>query len=170
MEVSVSNQSLVFLSSVLFGGLLGFWYDIFRIIRKSMKTGRVAAIVEDSLFWAVATAATFFFIFITNSGEIRFFIFIGAAIGAYLYFLTLSRPIVAVSVFVVNLVKTALAFIFRILVTPLLFLMKPVVRLGRTALRRIRLASKSARKKWEFRLKTLKISIKSKQKGAKPID
>jgi phage baseplate assembly protein W len=48
--------------------------------------------------------------------------------------------------------------------------MKPVVKLGRTAVRRIRSASKSARKKWEFRLKTLKISIKSKQKGAKPID
>jgi spore cortex biosynthesis protein YabQ len=170
MEVSVSNQCLVFLSSVVFGGVLGFWYDFFRIMRKSMKTGRVAAIVEDSLFWIVATAATFFFIFITNSGEIRFFIFIGAAIGSYLYFLTLSKPVIAVSVFVVNLAKTVVGFILRVLMTPLRLAMRPARRLSRLAVGKTRQVVKSIKKKWGFWLKTLKISIKNKQKDSKPID
>jgi hypothetical protein len=61
MKVAVSNQSLVFFSSVSSVRLLWGAYGtgLFRIVRKSVKTSRVDAFVEDSLFWAVATGATF---------------------------------------------------------------------------------------------------------------
>jgi hypothetical protein len=48
---------------------------------------RVAAIVDVSLFWAVATELRAFFLyFITNSGEIRFFIFIWSGYRAFCIF------------------------------------------------------------------------------------
>lgn len=135
-----------------------------------MKTGRVAAIVEDTLFWVIATAATFFFIFITNSGEIRFFIFIGVVMGAYLYFLTLSRPIVLVSVFVVDVAKTVIRFVFRVLITPVLIMLKPIMALMRLSEKKIKQMARLAKKKWEFHWKTIKISLKNRQKPSKPID
>jgi hypothetical protein len=75
-----------------------------------------------------------------------------------------------VSVYVVNLAKTVVKFLVRLVITPIRIALRPVARFCRFVARKIRESGTLVRKKAAFRLKTLKISIKNRRKASKPID
>lgn len=91
MGISIAQQTTVFLYSVLFGAGISILYDFFRVIRKRIRHLNFVVMIEDVLFWLLAAAALFVFVYNMNSGELRAFLIIGAAIGGFLYFAILSR-------------------------------------------------------------------------------
>jgi len=126
LEISVAKQSLDFLFSAAFGFALGFLYDIFRLLRKKIPTNRFFCIVEDTLFWILSTIATLLFIFVTNAGEIRVFIFLGVLLGAVLYFLSLSPLFLFVATGVLDVLIRILLFVFSVLLWPLKKIFTPL--------------------------------------------
>lgn len=115
----VTSQVNVFLCTVAGGILIGIIYDFFRVLRKFFRTGSVAAFFEDIIFWIVVSLVLFFTLYISNDGEVRFYIFVGAAIGAALYFLTASPVLVNFMVAAVNFVHSCLKIVFKALFLPL---------------------------------------------------
>ena len=59
----ITNQGIIFLIFVLNGFVIGFLFDIFRILRKSFKTTDTITCIEDILFWILTRFNSFIFYF-----------------------------------------------------------------------------------------------------------
>lgn len=144
MTVSVAEQTTVFLCCFLCGMVIGVIFDAFRVLRKLIPTNNIVTITEDILFCILAFSALFFCALRFNYGDIRWYMIIGAGIGAVLYFFTISRVILSVCFFIIKILKIALAYIFKIVSFPVLFvfklLKKPLIftfNLGKTGIKRV---------------------------------
>lgn len=90
------NQAYLFLVFSLTGVAIGVLFDIFRILRKSIKTPNIIIYIEDILFWILAGLLILYNIWYFNDGEIRVYIFLGIIIGLLLYMSTLSNIIIKI--------------------------------------------------------------------------
>ena len=84
--------------SVVLGAALGVVYDVFRALRiifpPAAKKGAVLA--EDIIFGIICGFSVFCFSTLAVRGQIRFFIFIGAALGFVLYILTAGSVVIGI--------------------------------------------------------------------------
>ncbi len=90
METRIANEALVFLCALPLGMLTAALYDIFRAMRIVFGKGFLVTFVEDLLFWALAGIGFTLFCFVFSNGIVRGYILFGAALGAVLYFCTVS--------------------------------------------------------------------------------
>lgn len=104
MPITIASQAHIFLVSVAGGIVAAFIYDLMRIRRKTIHACSILVHLEDILFWILTAIIFFLLAYYSNDGEIRGFMFIGAAIGAILYILTLSKIIIKIFVTVINCV------------------------------------------------------------------
>ena len=118
MILSMTAQAWLFLSAVLVGAAIGILYDVFRVFRKTARHSGFAVQLEDLFFWLAATGLTFYYVQHRNSGEIRPFYILGVAIGAVLYFATVSRYVVLTFVAVINFMKRVIMTVIRIIAVP----------------------------------------------------
>lgn len=88
------NQAYLFLVFSMTGILIGFLFDFFRILRKSIKTSNILTYIEDVLFWILTGLLILYNIWYFNNGEIRIFMFLGIILGVLIYISTLSNIIV----------------------------------------------------------------------------
>lgn len=115
----MNNQAYLFVMFIINGILIGFLFDIFRILRKSFKTDDIITYIEDITFWILTGILTLYFIFKYNNGEIRLYIFLGIIFGILIYILTLSKHIIKFSVAVINFIKDIIIKIIKIITYPL---------------------------------------------------
>lgn len=87
---STLNQPYIFLATVYGGIILGLIYDIYRGIRAMFKNKKAITIIFDLLFILSALIISVGVLYIVNSGEIRFYTFIGFVLGFSLYMVGLS--------------------------------------------------------------------------------
>lgn len=85
----ISEQLMLFLRSVLLGGVLGLLYDLLRPFRR--LGGRLWGGLLDALYGLTAISGVFFFV-MAGDGELRVFILMGALGGGVLFFCLLSQP------------------------------------------------------------------------------
>lgn len=135
MEISVTNQAFIFLSSIIGGMIVGFVFDIFRILRRVVKTTNFITHLEDILFWLLVSIIIFTLVFVTNDGELRWYEFLGVILGVIFYNLLFSHFVIKVSVSVINFIKKIIALIIKIVLFPLVIIYKifkrPCKALGR---------------------------------------
>lgn len=111
------NQAYLFLIFTLIGIIIGFLFDIFRILRKSFKTNDIITYIEDIIFWIISGIILIYAMCKFTDGELRFYTIIGLSLGAIIYLLTVSKYVIKISVFVINILK-------KILLYPLLIIFK----------------------------------------------
>ncbi len=126
MILSMQSQFFLFLYSIAVGGIIGFIYDIFRIIRKTFPHNNIFVNIEDILYWLIVTFIAFYFLLNYNNGEIRFFNIIGLFLGMSLYFLTFSKLILKVSITIIHIIERILKIIIKIISVPLAIILKIV--------------------------------------------
>lgn len=93
MQQSLSSQLLVFVYSLALGLILGVAYDFFRIVRMVINSKNIAVFLQDVLYFIVSGLITFFFVLGVNSGNSRFYILAGEAVGWILYHITLGEVV-----------------------------------------------------------------------------
>lgn len=120
------NQAYLFLIFTVNGILIGFLFDIFRIIRKSFKTTDLMTYIEDIMFWILTGIIILFSICKFCDGELRGFTIIGIAIGIIIYMLIISTYIIKVSLFIINILKTVLSKIIGVIIYPFKIIFKPI--------------------------------------------
>lgn len=134
MILSLHEQARLFLLCIALGGGMGLLYDCLRVFRHALRHKRFWVQAEDALFWLLAVFSVFGVLLKANSGEVRVFSLFGLFGGMGLYFLTLSRWVIAVSDSVIRFIRYCIRLFFRILFTPfrLLFLpfRKPLRKFG----------------------------------------
>ena len=114
----ISNEIKLFLIFCLSGLLIGIFYDIFRIIRRSFKISDLHTYIEDIIFGIFTGLFLIFIIFIYNDGSIRLYMFIGIFLGLILYLVTISKYFVKFNVFIIKIVKNFISKIFKIMLYP----------------------------------------------------
>ena len=122
-----SNQAYLFLIFTLNGILIGFLFDIFRILRKSFKTNDIMTYIEDILFWILAGTIVLFSMCKFCDGELRGYTVIGIILGAIIYLLTISTYIIKISLTIINILKKILNAIIKILSYPFKLVFKPIL-------------------------------------------
>lgn len=115
----MSSQATLFLLTVVLGMFTGFIYDIFRILRKSIKHKSFIIQIEDVVYWIIVSFIMFYFMLNKNNGEIRFFTIIGLFLGMVIYFYTASIFVMKVSIAIINIVKKVIITIFNIVKIPI---------------------------------------------------
>ena len=113
MGIPVTGQALEAALSLFFGLMVGLTYDLLRLIRRAFRRPAVT-MVSDGLFWCVCALGLFVLGMSAGRGEQRLFMLILSALGATLYFLTLSPLILEFGAFVTML----LGRVFRFLTAP----------------------------------------------------
>ncbi len=143
MTVSINEQTIIFLSCVLAGSLIGFVFDIFRIIRTAYKLNKVFTTISDFCFWLVALFIVFTTIYVTGDGQIRWFVFFGCGIGFLLYLVSISPLIIK------SMIKVIRAMNF-FLWNSMRFILKPFIKIFRFFVKKtgfVRKFVKSAQRK-----------------------
>ena len=72
MYVDIAAQAEIFGQGVLLGALLGLVYDGMRTLRRSIRLGALAFML-DVLFWLGAVSALFALTLLRDSGEVRIY-------------------------------------------------------------------------------------------------
>ena len=90
----IQNQLFSFFIYVIVGILLGFIFDIFRALRKSIKNSTVVTNIEDILFVIISFIIIAMVVQIVSKGELRFYILLGIILGILIYFLSVSKYII----------------------------------------------------------------------------
>ena len=119
MDISVSSQIYIFICALLCGALISFVFDIFRIFRKMVKTSPLIVGLQDIIFWLIAAMLLFSYIFMTNNGELRLFEFAGVFVGAFIYFLTLSKIVISLSINFIKFLNHVLTLIIKTILLPI---------------------------------------------------
>lgn len=114
----ITNQTSLFLIFIINGFIIGLLFDIFRILRKTIKTSDFFTYIEDFIFWILTGSILLYSIFTFNNGEIRLFMFLAALIGVILYIMLISSYFIKVNVTIINFIKKIFIKIFSLLVIP----------------------------------------------------
>lgn len=114
------NQTSLFLIFTIDGVLIGIIFDIFRILRKTIKTSDFVTYIEDFLFWIITSIVLFYSIFTYNNGELRFFMFLAVILGFVLYLCTISSYLIKINVKIINTIKRIFLKLFEIIYKPLI--------------------------------------------------
>lgn len=165
MFLTVGNQAYIFLCCVLGGMIIAFIYDVFRIKRKAIKTSNLIVYFEDFVYWILVALVLFAVVYMSNDGELRGYLLIGALIGIVLYSLLLSRIVMTVFLFIIGLIYKFFRIVFTILLIPIKVLIKilrvpaKIIYKGlRTVFGKARRASKTKLSKffiWKKRFKNI---------------
>ncbi len=159
----IAEQVYIFLYAILAGVVAAFLYDILRIKRRAIKTGVIFVSLEDILYWLIAAVLLFITVYNSNSGQMRGFIFIGNVIGVILYETLLSNIVIKSSIIIINIFKTILRFIwkvisypfkllYKVISIPALFIFSLIVKILRLIARGFRLAFGKADVKGKARM------------------
>lgn len=92
--MSLAAQTYSFLMTIMAGGVIGFLFDLYRVIRSHFRSRQVATAMTDLVFWIVVTPTTFALLLASNWAELRLYVAIGIALGLLLYFQALSSIVI----------------------------------------------------------------------------
>lgn len=88
MSLHVQFQTM---GMMLCGGLaLGAWFDVIRVTGAQWKFPKWLVAVCDLVYWLSSTVLIFYMLYVSNSGDMRFFVLIGLFLGVWIYYLCLS--------------------------------------------------------------------------------
>jgi len=118
LELSMTEQGLVFLFSCAVGVFLGAFYDVFRIIRIAFNSKWLSVFFQDFIFCIFSALSVILLVFYTNSGIVRWFSLVGCFASFMLYHLTVGRIIMLAAKKIIDFIKKILYFIRSITIVP----------------------------------------------------
>ena len=111
MSDSLFSQIRILLIFNITGLLIGFLFDFFRIQRKVIKTNDFITYVQDILFWIMSGIIVIISMVKFTDGGIRSYMILGIIVGIVLYFVFISKYIMAVSLNIVRFFSKILSFL-----------------------------------------------------------
>ena len=106
-----NNDLGLFVMYIAGGIIICLIFDMFRALRRSMKTSDIVTYIEDTIFWIIVGAFLIYLTFIVNSGNIRLYTWIGLILGGILYYFTVSKYFIKISIKLFTVLKKLLSTI-----------------------------------------------------------
>lgn len=145
MPVSINEQTIVFLSCIVAGLIMGVIYDLFSGIRNGFSLGKGMVFILDNVFWAIGVAVFFTTLYITSGGIARWYVFLGMFLGLFFYLITISHLVLP---FMIKLVKFLRKFFIKI-ISIILFPIVKLIKILSKGIGPIRSIVKSVQNKYE---------------------
>ena len=165
MNKLVTAHTLLFLTSIQIGILMGVVFDIIRIFRKIIKHPNFFVQIEDMLFWVSCAFMSFYMLYICNYAAIRPFVFIGIILGAIFYFISFSSWFMKLATIIIDYVKNLIKRVVMYLIKPI----KRLINFLAWPLRYLKLQYRKFR--WLLKIKYRRwLRIKYEQKMDKKVD
>lgn len=105
---------------------MGIGFDTYSYFREKGRFPRWLTFILDLSFWLASIAVVFYVLVEVNQGIVRFPIFFGILVGAWVYFVLGSKTYIQFLVTVIKfaqwLYKTILAIVEALVIRPILFL------------------------------------------------
>lgn len=139
MAEIIVQQSSLFLISMLYGVILGVWYDFFRAVRKKVSHRNRTVHMEDVVFCLSAAAGLFLLFQIYNQGRIRFYVLLGLFAGAVAYFFVLSVPVEKIMELIVGAATFLLGKAAGILFLPVKIIVNSISKRLKKLVRTVRI-------------------------------
>ncbi len=124
MIVDNLNQIYNFTIALVVGAAMGTTYDIFKVIRLVGVNSKIAVFFQDILFFLIATVTLFSFYMQFTDGKFRIYCFVAAALGFWIYFKTIEKPIFFVIKKIYNFFVKIFGFVYRKITLPVLKIIK----------------------------------------------
>ncbi|UHA75319.1 spore cortex biosynthesis protein YabQ [Paenibacillus sp. 481] len=102
--MSLQTQWMTVLLMIVSGLTLGMVFDGYRVVAGQFKFPRWTIPLLDILYWLGATLFVFEMLIKGNQGELRFYVFVGLVMGAWLYVILFSRLTVGIVTLLVRIV------------------------------------------------------------------
>ena len=118
MSRYIQQEIVLFFHSALAGGLLVLGYGLLQALRSAVSHSQMAVAVQDLLYWIFCGIFAFFAAYRENQGNLRFFMFLGAAFGAILMFLTAGRWFVKVLGYIMGILVRIVKKLTKWLIFP----------------------------------------------------
>ncbi|MFQ9978135.1 MAG: spore cortex biosynthesis protein YabQ [Clostridium cadaveris] len=83
-------QVKIVIFSILAGVLTGIMFDLYRLYR-GFTTSKIVMIIEDILFWILATIVVFIFLLNTNYAFVSAYVYMSIGMGILLYLRLFSK-------------------------------------------------------------------------------
>lgn len=145
MSYDALQQARIFLLCVGLGAATAAIFDVFRIVRRSTDI-RILVNFCDAFFWLFGGVFFVAFLYRVNSLELRFYVFLAAALGMMAYFFILSRYVVFVGVALLTVIKKILRVVLKIILVPISFFIKQTQSAALIVISPIRNLNKKTRK------------------------
>ena len=126
MKLSVSHQLFVFVCMFFCGWLTGIVFDIFRGLRRCIKSGSGVIAAQDLLLWFLELVIVYYTVFKVNNAEIRGYEAVALISGAVVYFIILSEYAVKFISKVIMLLIKAIRVVLKPLKKLVCFMKKPL--------------------------------------------
>lgn len=108
------SQGQIFLIFLIIGFFIGILFDLFRALRRVIKTSEIITIIEDIVFMAISGIIIINSLIILNNGQIRFYILLAILFGTSFYMLTISKIFIIIFQNIILFFKKILLFPFFI--------------------------------------------------------
>lgn len=115
---SLSQEAYILLASIYGGILIGFIYDLYKIVRRVFNPKKIATLLQDLIFWAIISLVAVYVLLISNEGVLRFYNFLGFVLGAFMYYQILSTIITKMIVYLIGLIRKFLLDLFQLVIYP----------------------------------------------------
>jgi len=107
------EQLISFIYFIIVGIILSIIFDIFRILRRTIKTSDIVTNIQDILFCIITGIIILFSIFHFNKGQLRLYIFIGLSLGITFYMIFISKYFIKINIIIINFIKKGLYFLIK---------------------------------------------------------
>lgn len=125
MDNIILSQLYSLLIFTITGIIIGVFFDIFRILRRSFKTPDIITYIEDILFWIFTGIFFIMVLFKFNNGEIRSYVLLGLLFGIMIYMLIISKYFIKINIAIIKIIKKVVSYPIKIIfkiIKPLTFI------------------------------------------------
>lgn len=130
MSETMTPQTILLGQAVITGVLVGFFYDIFRIIRRIIPPRYATIILQDILFWILSAIGVFFAAIWWGGGVVRIYFLIAVLAAALFYCLTVGNAIVFIFDKIIMAIKTCLRATHKYVMSPVFRFAAKVISKG----------------------------------------
>lgn len=121
MSIATQLQTVAFMCAC--GALMGTGYDTYQVFRGKISIPRWLIFLCDLAFWIASAGMVFIILVKVNDGIVRFPVYLGVIVGAWLYFVVGSKYYIQFLLAVIRFSQWLYRLIVRILD---IFLVKPI--------------------------------------------
>lgn len=165
MEIHLVDQTMAFLQACILGAGLGLLFDVFRILRIAVPSGKKIIFAQDVLYWSLCAIASFLFILTRTDGVVRFFLLAGELLGWVVYHCTAGILVMRLAQGIIRVVRAILHFIYKHLLLPIWKLVYGIISLLLRPFAYFRRIIKKLLQRLRFALKVRRIVVYNHYKG-----
>lgn len=159
MSQDIVQEVTFFLHSILMGLVITYAYDWILIFRRLLKHGRILMSVEDLIYWFICGIGVFYMLYKENSGVLRWFAVMGAALGMFFYKIIIRNRFVNIMSTYIHKIMWFIFRIIQIVLKPIKWLFSAIRRFVRFLLRKLKKGKEFVKKRLTVFIKTLRMVL-----------